>query len=113
VFLLCWLQFAISGLRSFLESTLGWIVREGWTEILVFARLTRALHQLLLRHHACLQPGDRGITPGILFPGAQVGEEKDQTANDKHGDSDQAANQKRSPLFVTAVTTCWVAFLFS
>src|SRR4029077_18968331 len=77
-----------------------WIARQGWTASSVFKDPTRAFHQLLLRQHASLQSSDRSIDPGILFLGATVKQEKDQTSNDKHGNTRQAANPKCPPFFV-------------
>jgi hypothetical protein len=55
---------------------------------------------MLLRQHAGLQSGDRRIDAGVLLLGATVEEEKDQTSNNKHGNTRQAANPKRPPFFV-------------
>jgi len=54
----------------------------------------------LLRQHAGLQSGDRCIDAGILIMGATVEEEKDQTSNDKHRHTRQAATPKCPPFRV-------------
>src|SRR5207302_8596185 len=60
----------------------------------------RALHQLLLRQCAILQSSDGSIDTGILLLGTTVEKERDQTSNDKDGNSRQAAKSKCPPFFV-------------
>jgi len=67
VFWYCCLQVATLVLRSFSEVEASADRSPGTDRVPRLRGLTRTFHQLLLRHHASLQSGDRRIDPGILL----------------------------------------------
>src|SRR5262245_57002722 len=88
-------RLAAGNLRSTVFDLLLKLLWRGRRALLLFKDPSRALHQLLLRHHPGLQSSDGGIDSDILFLGATVEEEENQGSHDQHGNGSQDGGPQR------------------